>query len=113
MNMIYHIAQKRDWDRAQAEGVYIVDSLKSQGFIHMSKEEQITKVANSIFKGEKDLLLLYIDYERVQDDVKWEGKEDYGEDFPHLYGSLPLDAVVKVVKFKADETGNFVFPRDE
>ena len=73
----------------------------------MSKEDQVEKVANSIFKGEKDLLLLYIDYEKVKDRVRWEGKQDYGEDFPHLYDPLPLDAVVKVVEFKPDRKGNF------
>jgi len=52
----------------------------------------------------------YIDYEKVKDRVRWEGKQDYGEDFPHLYGPLPLDAVVKVIEFKPDRNGNFTKP---
>ena len=76
----------------------------------MSREDQVNKVANSMFRDEKDLLLLYIDYEKVKDRVRWEGKQDYGEDFPHLYGPLPLDAVTKVVEFKPDRNGKFTKP---
>jgi uncharacterized protein (DUF952 family) len=110
VSTIYHITYRRDWNRASLDGVYRADSLESQGFIHMSREDQVTKVANSIFRDEKDLLLLYIDYEKVKDRVRWEGKQDYGEDFPHLYGPLPLDAVVKVIEFKPDRNGNFTNP---
>jgi uncharacterized protein (DUF952 family) len=110
MDTIYHIAQKTDWVRSLAEGVYKVDSLDSQGFIHMSKEEQVNRVANSVFKGEEDLLLLCIDYEKIKDRVRWEGEEDYGENFPHLYGPLHLDAVVKIVEFKPDQNGIFTDP---
>ena len=99
MTTIYHIAYREDWNRALIDGVYRVDSLDSQGFIHMSKEDQVLRVANSIFKGEEDLLLLYVDYEKVNDDVKWEGEQEYGEDFPHLYGPLPVGAVMKVKEF--------------
>ncbi|MFB0557762.1 MAG: DUF952 domain-containing protein [Candidatus Bathyarchaeia archaeon] len=110
MTTIYHIAYREDWNRALVDGVYRVETLESQGFIHMSKENQVNQVANSIFKGEKDLLLLHIDYEKVKDKVRWEGKQDYGEDFPHLYGPLPLDVVVKVVEFKPDRNGTFTRP---
>jgi uncharacterized protein (DUF952 family)/acetyl esterase/lipase len=111
MKTIYHIAYRKDWNRALVDGAYRTDSLESKGFIHMSEEVQVNKVANSIFKDEKDLLLLYIDYEKVKDRVRWEGKQDYGEDFPHLYGPLPLDAVVKVVEFKPDRVSNFTKSR--
>jgi uncharacterized protein (DUF952 family) len=110
MKTIYHIAYRKDWNGALVDGVYRADSLESQGFIHMSEEDQVNKVATSIFKDEKDLLLLYIDYEKVKDRVRWEGKQDYGEGFPHLYGPLPLDAVVKVVEFKPDRNGKFTKP---
>lgn len=110
MDTIYHIAKKTDWMRARAEGVYKVDSLDSQGFIHMSKEEQVNRVANRVFKGEEDLLLLCIDYEKIKDHVRWEGEEDYGENFPHLYCPLRLDAVVKIVEFKPDQNGIFTDP---
>ncbi len=110
MKTIYHIAYREDWNRALVEGVYRVDSLDSQGFIHMSDGTQVKKVADSTFRGEENLLLLYIDYEEVKDGVRWEGKGDYGEDFPHLYGPLPLDAVVRVEEFRPDENGRFHLP---
>ena len=91
-------------------GEYVVDSLFSQGFIHMSKEEQVLQVAHSIFKNAEDLVLLYIDSERIKENLKWEGKEEYGVDFPHLYNALPLDAVQRVEEFTTDKDGNYFMP---
>lgn len=108
MKTIYHIAYREDWKRALVDGVYRADSLDSQGFIHMSKGSQVDDVANSLFRGEENLLLLYVDYEKVKDKVRWEGKRDYGEDFPHLYGSLPLSAVVRIEEFKPNTDGRFL-----
>jgi uncharacterized protein (DUF952 family) len=110
LETIYHIAFREDWNRALVNGVYRVDSLESQGFIHLSKESQVIRVANSIFKDEEDLILLYIDYQKVNEKVRWEGKHDYGEDFPHLYGPLPLNAVVRIEEFKTDTNGLFHLP---
>lgn len=107
MKTIIHIAYREDWNRALVDGVYRVDSLDSQGFIHLSEESQVTNVANSVFRGEEDLLLLYVDYEKIKGKVRWEGKRDYGEDFPHLYGPLPLDAVVRIEEFKPNTDGKF------
>ncbi len=110
MKTIIHIAYREDWNRAMVDGVYRVDSLDSQGFIHMSEESQVSRVANSVFRGEEDLLLLYVDYEKVKDRVRWEGKGDHGEDFPHLYGPLPLEAIVRIEEFKPDKDGKFRLP---
>ena len=41
-------------------------------------------------------MLLRIDPDRLDVEVKVEDLHDSGEVFPHLYGPLPLDAVVEV-----------------
>ena len=53
---------------------------------------------------------LYIDPEKIKVDLKWEGSDEIGEDFPHLYASLPLEAVVRVEDFTKDKNGNYVMP---
>ena len=99
-----------DWVRAEKTGEYTADSLESQGFIHMSTEQQVIPVANSFYKDSEDLVLLYIDSAKIKESLRWEGKDDIGEDFPHLYSSLPLDAVIRVEDFYKDDSGNYLMP---
>ena len=108
--MIYHIANRRDWVRAEKTGEYTADSLESQGFIHMSTEQQVIPVANSFYKDSEDLVLLYIDPEKIKGSLRWEGKDEIGEDFPHLYAPLPLEAVVRVEDLNKDDNGNYLMP---
>lgn len=97
LKVIYHIADKEEWEKVEAEGVYRTASLDTQGFIHFSKEDQVSRVAESKFKGVEGLVLLHVDYEKVKGKVKWEGE---GEKFPHLYSPLQLDDVVRVEEFE-------------
>lgn len=108
---IYHIAHKKDWQKAQKEGIYWVESLEQEGFIHCSTQGQVTSTANRFFKGQQDLLLIQIDSEKVSAEIRYE--EADSQLFPHLYGTLDLEAVTQVQSFQANEEGNFAFPQSE
>lgn len=58
--MIYHITTSHAWEAAQRHGEYRAPSLETQGFIHCSDANQVVRVANAIFPGEKGLVLLHI-----------------------------------------------------
>lgn len=68
--LIFHIANRRDWVKAEKNGEYVTDSLESQGFIHMSTGHQVIPVANSFYKDSEDLVLLYIDSEKIKGSLK-------------------------------------------
>jgi uncharacterized protein (DUF952 family) len=106
--IIYHIAQHEDWDGALTYGSYEADSLISQGFIHCSTREQVIKVANARFHGKTGLMLLLIDAEKVEHEIRYENLEGGANLFPHIYGPLNLDAVVRVLAFHPTENGDFV-----
>jgi uncharacterized protein (DUF952 family) len=90
---IMHLCPRSAWEAAQACGVYRPeDTPERGGFIHCARPEQILPVANRYFRGASDLVLLWIDPERVQSEIRWEGAG--GELFPHIYGPLNLEAVV-------------------
>ena len=93
--LILHIAEREAWREAQAAGSYEADSLTSEGFIHCSKPEQISAVANRYYRGRTDLVLLYIESERVNAEIRYENLEGGEELFPHIYGPLNLDAVIE------------------
>jgi uncharacterized protein (DUF952 family) len=49
------------------------------------------------------LLLLWIDPRQVDAEIRWEAVD--GEEYPHLYGSLNLDAVIAVDEVSPDADG--------
>ncbi len=107
MTIILHITRREEWEKAKLAGFYRADSLDSEGFIHCSTLTQVIKVANFRFRNQKDLVLLCIDSENVEAEIRYEGIEDL---FPHVYGALNVDAVLKVVKFVCGEDGFFELP---
>ena len=64
--IIYHICERKDWEAAQEIGAYRADSLESEGFIHCSREDQVAEVADFIFKGMDNLVLLHIAVDKLQ-----------------------------------------------
>ncbi len=108
---IFHIARESAWDEAGKSGVYRGDTLIQAGFIHCSTKDQVIEVANRVFKGQNDLVLLCIDTERVRSEIRFENLEGGLEQYPHIYGPLNLDAVVDVLKFKPESDGHFVYPK--
>jgi len=66
--------------------------------------------ANRLFAGRVDLVLLYLDPDRLGAPVRWEpGAPDDPAAmlFPHLYGPLPADAVVDVRPYVPGTDGRF------
>jgi uncharacterized protein (DUF952 family) len=103
---IFHITSRGAWSEAQAKDAYTADSLAAEGFIHCSDADQVTWVANQRFHGRQDLVLLRIDPARLGCEVRYENLEGGEQIFPHVYGPIPVAAVVDVVDFrpKGDET---------
>ncbi len=111
MNYLLHITRYEDWTRAVGEGVYRPDSLREEGFIHCSTRSQIIGVANRAFGSEQGLVLLCIDGDLLEAEVRYEDCYDSGQQFPHIYGPLPVGAVVRVLPFSPGADGRFALPR--
>ena len=109
--MIFHITSRKAWEAAQAKGEYRADSLTTEGFIHCSTPAQVVAVAERFYTGQHGLILLVLDSGRIQAEVKYEaGTDKPGELFPHIYGTLNLDAVTRVLDFESDSAGNWILP---
>lgn len=106
--MIYHIATREDWDAAQEAGEYSADSLKGEGFIHCSTAGQVQATANRFFRWRQDLVLLQIDENEVQTEIKYENLEGGTELFPHIYGTLPIKAAIRLMDLFPDQDGFFL-----
>ena len=63
-------------------------------------------VANRLFTGLADVLVLEVDTGRLTSPVKHEPSRS-GEVYPHIYGPINLDAVLGVRPLIADGQGRF------
>ncbi|GAA1351719.1 hypothetical protein GCM10009612_08980 [Streptomyces beijiangensis] len=103
MTALLHLTERALWDAALASGSYEMSTrgrtLQEEGFIHTSLRHQVVAVAGFLYgdwAGPGDLVLLTIDSERLTAPVRYEPPAPGAEDFPHIYGPVPVDAVVKV-----------------
>lgn len=110
MGKILHITSRVDWEKAQKEGRYEAPSLTKEGFIHCSLANQIVEVANYNFKGKANLVLLEMEESKLQAEVKYEDLYNLNEDYPHIYGPINLDSVIRVIPFPHEPDGYFKLP---
>ena len=107
---IYHMAREEDWAAAQAAGHYPGGAQdRRDGFIHFSTAGQIVESAAKHRAGEAGLVLLTVDPETLGPALRWEESRG-GALFPHLYGALPVEAVVRTDPLPLDGQGRHVFP---
>ncbi len=109
--VIYHLAFRADWAAGLAAGEYRAPSLAEEGFIHASGDEaQLLRVASRLFAGRDDLLALDVDTTRLADGspvVREPARS--GEIYPHVYGPINPDAVVRVRELVPDEADSGAF----
>jgi uncharacterized protein (DUF952 family)/GNAT superfamily N-acetyltransferase len=102
-DVFVHLIEPAAWRAALSAGAVRPPSLESVGFVHLSRPDQVHLPAERLYPGRRDLVLLVIDPARLADPVRMEpGVPEDPESmrFPHLYGPLPLSAVVAVVPYR-------------
>jgi uncharacterized protein (DUF952 family) len=111
MGVIYHICRRAEWDAAARAGAYAGSSQDAaDGFIHFSTAEQVKASAAKHRAGQIGLVLVAVDADRLGPALKWEPARG-GALFPHLYGPLPLSAVLAVHDLPLGADGAHVFPQ--
>ena len=105
---ILHITSRADWRTALEDGAYRAASLQTEGFIHCSRPDQVASVANALYAGQTNLVLLHIDPDLLQSELRWEAVA--GDEFPHVYGPINLGAVLDVTAFAPAGDGRFHYP---
>lgn len=103
MATIFHLALASEWARAQESGAYTTSTLgrtlAEEGFIHASRADQWTAVRDRFYADVTEpLVLLHIDTDLLDVPVVEEPPAPGVEEtFPHIYGRLPVGAVVKAI----------------
>jgi uncharacterized protein (DUF952 family) len=111
IELIYHITQEDEWRNAQRLGWYETPSLVDEGFIHCSYKHQVTVTAGRYYQGIEGLVLLEIDPDKLDSRCVAERSTDNAL-FPHVYGRINLNAVLRVAAFAPMADGTFNFPEE-
>lgn len=95
MSSVFKILSREAWREAEATG-RLPWSAKDieDGFVHLSAAEQVAETARRHFAGQEDLVLVELDAEKLSE-LRWEVSRG-GARFPHVYGEVPVSAVVRV-----------------
>lgn len=107
---LFHILSREEADAAKLSGSYIPQNYSTEGFIHCSYASQVCKVALNFYKAQNNLVLLEIDKSLLTCEVIDEDLYGAGEDFPHIYGELPWQAVRTIHDFSSNADGSFNLP---
>ena len=97
MAVFYHVTSKLAWEEACQKGIYEHPSLELEGFIHCSQAHQVEGVLQRYFTGQKDLVKLTIDPEKLTSRYVYDWSSSVADTFPHVYGPINLEAVIEVV----------------
>lgn len=107
---IYKVASAELVREAQDRGVFTgmpVDA--ADGYIHFSTAEQLGETLRRHFAGQSGLVLFSVRLADLGQAVRWEPSRG-GQLFPHLYGPLPMTAVVRSAPIAMDESGAVALP---
>lgn len=111
--VLVHLCGAAEWSRARDRGGIHPgprDAASEAAFIHLSTLEQVHLPANRLYRGRTDLVLLYIDPSALDSPVRWEpgvATDPESMLFPHLYGPLPVRAVISVTAYLPGPDGLF------
>lgn len=108
--IIYHMCRAGEWATALEDGSYPGSSQdKADGFIHFSTKAQVWTSAAKHRHGQPGIVLLAVEAAKLGNALKWEPSRG-GALFPHLYGPLPVEAVVETVPLPLGDDGVHIFP---
>jgi glutathione S-transferase len=98
---LYHLTLAEDWRQAKREGFYPWSTrgmtFEQVGFVHASWRHQVAATYRRFYADAPEVVLLALDPQAIASagvPLRQEPAPDTGEWFPHLYGPLPLGAVV-------------------
>jgi uncharacterized protein (DUF952 family) len=108
--IVYKIMSSAELQQMQRDGVFRGSPVDiADGYIHLSCGSQLAATLDRHFSGVDGLMLAAVDLSLLGDSVRWEQARG-GQLFPHIYGLLPLSAVVSVAAVERTADGAVRLP---
>lgn len=120
---MFHLALASQWRAGWREGRYTPARFEQDGFVHCCDDEATTLQVAAAYFGEasEEVLVAEIDETALDVEVRREAPappdgaahpHHHGRRFPHLYGSVPASAVVRIGPLRRDESGAWRWPSE-
>lgn len=93
--IIIHLLPIMVWEKIQGETMLFSESIIQYGFVHCCLPEQVQGVLRQWFTNQKDVIAVEIDTNLLGSPFVCENLEGGSELFPHIYGLVNKDAVVR------------------
>lgn len=110
--MILHRMKRADWEERKHKTVWGNRNIRADGFIHCSTPEYFWRVAPNFKDMDEELVILCIDENKLDAEVRYEDGDNYGRFYPHVYGLINNAAVTAVLPFIKDEEGKYIKNRE-
>ena len=105
----FKIVDAGEWTAAEPTGCYAGSDVDlADGYIHLSSVDQLAETVRKHYAGRENLLLLTVDLTVLGETLIWEPSRG-GALFPHIYGPLPVAAVMQKRSFSVAADGGMVF----
>lgn len=92
--LAYKVLTGQQFAQWQADGSFAGAPVDlADGYIHLSAADQLEATLDKHFAGQSGLVIAAIDLALLGDTVRWEPSRG-GALFPHVYGALPIAALV-------------------
>lgn len=108
--IVYKVMSVAELKQMQRDGVFHGSPVDiADGYIHLSRGSQLAATLDKHFSEVDGLMLAVVDLSRLGDAVRWEPSRG-GQLFPHIYGILPVEAVVSVATLERTPDGAVKLP---
>ena len=98
----FKIFTAAQWAQFEADGVFHGAPVDlADGYIHLSATDQLQGTLNKHFAGQDGLVIAEVNLAQLGETIVWEESRG-GALFPHIYGPLPMDAIIGL--FDADQS---------
>ncbi|WP_432665865.1 DUF952 domain-containing protein [Wukongibacter baidiensis] len=105
--MIIYTATVEEWEKIKKQKEFISENFDEERFIHCSFPNQTLWVLNKHYKSEEKVILLCINPGLLKSNLVIEDLKGRGEEFPHIYGSVNVDAIEKTIEIYPSDDGKF------
>jgi uncharacterized protein (DUF952 family) len=108
--IVYKVMSAAELQQMQRDGVFHGSPADiADGYIHLSCGSQVAATLDRHFSGVDGLMLAAVDLSVLGGTVRWEPSRG-GQLFPHIYGLLPVEAVVAVATLERTPDGAVKLP---
>ena len=106
----YKILSASELQQMQRDGVFHGSPVDiADGYIHLSCASQVAATSDKHFSGVDGLVMAAVDLLGLGDSLRWEPSRG-GQLFPHIYGLLPIGAVISVAPLERTPDGAVKLP---